>query len=275
MSNTFLTSAAGVARKVTVTGVSEAPSTGYPGTTYTDANDNSWSVRSSKIDENGDGYMVVTNYGATEDDFSNFPSAGTLTRVDTTSNEGDSQITYTAAAFCYHNPFINPSTGVLDISNYLDSWDLETPDLVLIQFTWNDLSTWASDSSVSSVVDNFVTAVDHIHENLPNAKVILSIEPCGSINGNRDWNGKKYTVLKFAKIMIEQFEDNTAYSDWVYIAPSYAFVDLVYGYSSTTVTPCERYDSITENSGGDGVHPNTGMYQIADCVSQIVHNVGF
>ena len=123
---------------------------------------------------------------------------------------------------------------------------------------------------MNSLVSSFKLAADHIHSAYPNAKVIFSIEPIGSINGNRDWNGRKYTILRLMELLLIQFEDDANYNTWVKIAPSYAFVDPIYGYASNSVTPCSRYPSVTENSGGDGVHPNTGMLQIADCVSQVV-----
>lgn len=272
LANTFLNSSAGVGRRVAVTGVTTLPSTGYPGRTYRDSTGKDWTIRSGKIDGSGNGYLVVTKYGAVESDFSTFPASGALTKQGT--GEGDATINYSSPTACYFNPFINPSTGLLDISNYLATWVLSTPNVVAIQFTWNDLDIWASDTTINALVDSFKTAADHIHTALPSAKVVFSIEPCGSINGNRDWNGKKYSVLRFTELMLAQFEDNSSYNTWVKIAPSYAFVDLVNGYSGgNTVAPCDRYPTVTEASGGDGVHPNTGMYQIADCVSQVISNI--
>ncbi|MCD8013297.1 MAG: hypothetical protein LUG99_08995 [Lachnospiraceae bacterium] len=266
LSNTFLTASAGVARVVEVTGVSLAPSTGYPGRTYVDDNGNSWTVRGSKIDDSGSGYMVVTKYQATEDDFSTFPDEGTLTRTDS-SGEGDAAIFYSNPIAAYYNSFINPDSGELDISYYLDFWQFDNPDVVVLQFTWNDLSVWSS--YVSTLASSFQTAVDHIHENLPETKVIISVEPCGSVFSGRDWDGKKYSVLNLVKALVDIFETED-YEDFCKIAPSYACVDLIYGYGTATVTPNSRYSSVTEISQGDGVHPSTGMYQIGDCLYPII-----
>ena len=264
LANTFLNTSAGIGRKVQVTGMSVLPSTTYPGRTYRDSNGKDWTIRSGKIDGSGNGYIVVTKFGAVENDFINFPSSGILTKQG--SGEGDATITYSNPIPCYYNPFINPTNSQLDISNYLTTWGLTVPNIIVIQFTWNDLGIWASDVTINALLTNFKTAVDHIHTSLPSTKVILSIEPCGSINGNMDWNGKKYSVLRFAELMNAKFEDDSNYNTWLKIAPSYAFVDLINGYSSSSVAPCERYSSITEVSGGDGIHPSTtGMQQIACC----------
>ena len=274
LANTFLDTSSGVARIVNVTGVTTKPSTTYPGRKYEDSNGNFWTVRGGKIDGSGNGKLVVTKDNAVNGDFATFPSSGTLTKRTEAwggMGEGDSIINYTSPVAAYFNPFINPSTGVLDIANYISFWSFSTPDIVIFQFTWNDLVLWATDLQVSTLVAQFKTACDHVHAAFPSAKVILSIEPYGSVNGNLDWNGKKYSVLKFTEAMLIQFEDDIAYNTWVKIAPSYAFVDLVNGYSGGgTVVPCDRYPLITEVSGGDGVHPVTGMLQIADCIAPII-----
>ena len=267
--NTFLNSSAGVARKIQVTGVTQIPSTGYPGQTYRDETGKDWTIRGGVLDGSGNGYLVVTKYGAVEADFATFPSIGVLTKI--TAGIGSATINYTNPIPAYHNPFINPSTGLLDFSNYITSWGFNVPEIVVFQFTWNDTSTWASSST--TLVANFKVAIDHIHAAYPNTKIILSIEPFGSVNGNKDWNGKKYTVLKLMTELLAVFESDVTYNTWVKIAPSYAFVDLVYGYSTSTVTPSERY-AVTEQSGGDGVHPTTaGMYQIADCIYPVAQHL--
>jgi len=271
LGNTFLNSSAGVGRKVQITGVTTLPSTTYPGRVYRDSTGVDWTIRSGKIYGSGAGYMVVTRYGAVNGDFATFPSSGTLTKQG--SGEGDAVINYTNPTFCYFNPFINPSTGNLDITNYITTWGFATPNLIIFQFTWNDTSLWSSDTNLNSLVASFKTAADHVRAAYPSIKVIFSIEPYGSINGNLEWNGKKYTVLRFVELLLIQFEDNSSYNTWVKIAPAYAFVDLVYGYSGSTVAPNDRYPSVTEQSGGDSVHPNTGMLQIADCVAPIISAV--
>ena len=268
LTNTFLNSSSGVARIVNVTGMTTIPQTGYPGTEYSDSNGNVWQIRGGKIDGSGNGKIVVTRFQATTTDFNTFPSSGVLTKI--SPFEGDATISYSTPVSAYLNPFINHSTGVLDLNNYITYWGFSSPDVVIFQFTWNDLGVWANDVTISALVDNFKLAADHVHSTYPSAKVIFSIEPYGSVNGNLDWNGKKYSVLRFTELMLAQFEDNVSYTDWVKIAPSYAFVDLENGYSGGTVVPCQRYPSITEVSGGDGVHPSTGMLQIADCIAPII-----
>jgi lysophospholipase L1-like esterase len=272
--NTFLDTSSGRARVVSVVGMTVIPSTGYPGVNYLDSVGNTWTIRGGKI-TNGSGKIVVTRFGATVSDFSTFPSSGTLTKVSADSGkEGDQIINYNSAIEAYFNPFINPSSGLFDLKNYISFWDFAAPNIVVFQFTWNDIGLWASESQINTLVGQYKTAIDHVKLAYPGAKVVISIEPFGSVNGNKDWNGKKYTVLKLMPSLLFQFEDNIEYNTWVKVAPSYACVDLVNGYSNaSSVTPSTRY-SVTEVSGGDGVHPSTaGMNQIADCVYPVLSHL--
>jgi hypothetical protein len=263
--NTFLNNSMGVARVVDVTGMTTIPATGFPGRTYRDGNGNDWIIRGGKIDGSGNGRIVVTKPGATNSDFATFPSTGVLTKQ--TTGEGDATINYSNPVAIYHNPFINGLTGLLDVSNYINFWGFNVPDVVVFQFTWNDIGTWATDSAITTLVNNFKLAADHIHSNYENAKVIFAISPYGSVNGNLDWHGKKYSVLKLVESMILNIEENPTYNTWAFISPAYACVDLVYGYSDLTVAPTNRYPSVIEQSGGDGIHPSSmGMRQIADVV---------
>lgn len=272
LKNTILDTSYGVARILTVTGMTQLPSTSYPSRTYRDANGKDWIVKGGKIDGSGNGKILLTKFQATESDFAGFPTSGTLTKQST--GEGDATINYTSATTAYGNPFINPATGQLDINNYLTTWSQLTPNIIVLQFTWNDLNIWETDSNITTLVSQFKAVIDHIHSSLPSCKLIISIEPFGAINGSRDVNGKKWSVLKFTRAILKQFEDDTNYSDWVKVAPSYACVDLVYGYSDTTITPNNRISGVTERSGGDGVHPSTsGMNQIADCIASIISNL--
>ena len=276
LGNAFLNSSAGVARIVQVSGMTTLPDSGYPGAMYKDTNNKVWTIRGGKIDGSGNGYIRVTNFGAVNSDFNGFPNSGTLTAVSLPGG-GDAIINYTNGNTipAYYNPFINHSTGLLDIQNYITFWGFNAPNVVVFQFTWNDTYLWETSADLDGLVANFKLAADHVHLKYPSAKVIFSIEPFGSFTGNLDWNGKKYSVLNLVEKLLVQFEANSSYNTWVKIAPSYACVDLIYGYSgyTDTVAPCNRYPLINEPSGGDGVHPVIGMLQIADCIYSVASHL--
>lgn len=90
----FITEPKGAAKILTVSGITELPVTGYPGTSYLDGNSISWVVRGFRLTAGSDGkysgklklgkFSSDPNYGdGTEDDTSgtgNFPSGGTITK---------------------------------------------------------------------------------------------------------------------------------------------------------------------------------------------------
>jgi hypothetical protein len=263
MDNFILNTTAGTARIITVTGVTVPPSTGYPGITYKDSNNNVWTCRGYKLDGSGNGLMRFATYAVT--DMSGFPASGTLTKVNAGS-AGQTTINYSASEAAYFNPFWNPATNALDFNYYLAKFSFANPTHVCVQFTWNDLSLWASDSSLAASVAKVKTIVDTIHTQLPSAKVVFSIEPMGATDTTYDWFGKMYSVLKFAKAMFLQFTENSSYNTFVRVAPSYAYVDLKNGYTGSNVALNSRYPAVFE-AYSDGVHCNDGgMRQIGDCV---------
>ena len=273
MGNVFLNNSLGAAKLITAT-VTEIPQNGYnvidgvanQGVLYTDDNA---VVRVVRGGANG----LIRVYNLTGTDFTNFPVSGTLTKVaNQDSKQGDAIITYTASQDAFVNSFLN-SSGVHSITEYLTLFNFPNPDIFCFQFTWNDTGSWSSDATIQLVIDNFKEAADKVKAALPLAKVVFSIQPYGSPHAGRDWHGKKYTVLRFVEMLVEQFEEDVNYNDFVTIVPSYAFVDLINGYSYTTVTPSNNYPSLTETSGGDGVHPTIGMIEIGEAVYQTISNL--
>lgn len=277
ISNVFLDSSLGVARICDAPAISVYPETSYhvlggtpyQGVVYIDDNANEWIVRGG-----ANGKIRVTNEGAVSGDFATFPSSGNLTKkAGQTSLEGDAVIAYSNPVAAFLNPFLDAS-GNVDISNYLSVYGFSTPEVFIFQFTYNDVPENATDAEIQAVVDNFKLAADKVNAEYPSSKVVFSIEPWGSPNGNRNYNGKKVAVLRFVEKLIEEIEENASYNTFCYLAPSYAFIDLVNGYSTSTIVPCNRYPTLTERGGGDGIHPDdNGMYQIADCIYQVISNI--
>ena len=274
--STFLSDSLGVARLVDAT-PTVMPETKYnsltgvdrQGVVYIDDNANEWIIRGG-----GNGKIRVTNEGAVTGDFSTFPATGDLTKkANQSSLEGDAVIAYSNPTSAFLNPFLN-SSGNVDLANYATTFGLNTPDVVVFQFTFNDLQGFSTDAEIDTVVSNFQLSANKVNTEWSTTKVIFSIEPWGSPNGGQDFNGRKETVLKFVEKLIIGIEQNATYNTYCYLAPSYAFVDSVNGYSTVTATPSSRFPSITEISGGDGVHPvGEGMKQISDCVYQLISNI--
>lgn len=284
----FITEPKGAAKILTVSGITELPVTGYPGTSYLDGNNISWVVRGFRLTVGDDGrysgklklgkFSSDPNYGdGTEDDTSgtgNFPSSGTITKTKSANGNtlaGDATITYTSADDARYNPFWNPSTDELDFKYYFDYWGFDIPDIFILQWGYNEVKSYedVNSESVQTARLRAKRIIDKFHSQYPDTKIVFGLEiygaeliifPGGSNNNN---SPKKYSVLSFAEEIISLFEGNddtgNPYSDYVTLVPVYAMMDHIYGYGSLSEKSlCDLYDATTTvlENGRDGIHPS-------------------
>ena len=274
--NGFLLTNAGAGVIVDVTGLTEVINTTYGGTTYQDENGVTWNARGYKVDSSGIGKLMLgisKTVSDTYEETTNFPASGNLTKI---TGDGPETLAYTNKREAYFNPFWNPTKKELDFSYYIDLWGYNNPDLLILQFTWNDLGLWTTSSNITTFINGIKTVIDTFHAEYPSAKVIFSIEPQGSmLPSGFDIDGKNYTVLNFAKKLLETFEDNSSYNTWFRISPSYAGVDRINGYGSQEVVLSSRYPDIkTKVASGDTTHCNSqGMRQIGDMVVPVIYSL--
>ena len=147
----------------------------------------------------------------------------------------------------------------------------------MIQFTINDLSAYEyraqKDGIYATIINQIKTLATAFRSANPNIKVIFSIEPPGAINYSQTRNTmmRQVSFLGFAETLFETFNGTGEYS-YVYISPSYAWVDRVNGYGTDTdALTLTRFPNKPEKFGGDSVHCNPGgMYQIGDCITSMV-----
>ena len=297
----FITEPKGAAKILTVSGMTELPQTGYPGTAYLDDNNISWVVRGFKLTAGSDGkyngklklgkFSSDPNYGdGTSDDTSgtgDFPSSGTITKNNDLS--GDATITYTNADDARYNPFWNPSADELDFQYYFTYWGFDAPDIFIMQWGYNEVNAYddISSENVQLAKTRAKQIADKFHSQYPNAKIIFGLEIYGReavtyAGGSRNNNSaKKYSVLSFAEEIISLFEGNddrgTPYSDFVYLVPVYALMDHVYGYGPLTeISLCDLYSyakTTVGQNGKDGVHPgykDGGLQEIGRAYEPVV-----
>lgn len=284
----FITEPKGAAKILTVSGITELPVTGYPGTSYLDGNNISWVVRGFRLTAGSDGkysgklklgkFSSDPNYGdGTEDDTSgtgNFPSGGTITKTQSANGNtlaGDATITYTSADDARYNPFWNPSTDELDFKYYFDYWGFDAPDIFILQWGYNEVKSYedVNSESVQTARLRAKQIIDKFHNQYPDTKFVFGLEVYGaelmtfSGGSNNNNSPKKYSVLSFAEEIISLFEGNddtgNPYSDYVTLVPVYAMMDNIYGYGSLSEKSlCDLYDATTTvlQNGRDGVHPS-------------------
>ena len=284
----FITEPKGAAKILTVSGITELPVTGYPGTSYLDGNNTSWVVRGFRLTAGDDGkysgklklgkFSSDPNYGdGTEDDTSgtgNFPSSGTITKTQSANGNtlvGDATITYTSADDARYNPFWNPSTGELDFNYYFDYWGFDAPDIFITQWGHNEVKSYedVNSESVQTAKLRAKRIIDKFHSQYPNTKIVFGLEIYGaelmifSGGSNNNNSPKKYSVLSFAEEIISLFEGNddtgNPYRNYVTLVPVYALMDNIYGYGPLSEKSlCDLYSTTTAvlQNGRDGIHPS-------------------
>ena len=291
----FVTTRQGRAIIVDVAGVTNAPTTGYPGTTYQDENGFKWSVRGVILDSSGNGKLVLgnfnvdSNYGGTTSGTTTdadaaadaIPMSGTLTKTanastGSTTSSGDATISYSAVEKIYYNPFWNPGTEELDFAYYIAKWGYNPPDVVVFSLGYNDVGAnkYHTVSSLAGIVTKAKTAVDRMHADYPDAKIVLNVNPMGYSGNTSNEISESMRAnnnVAYYEALVEAFGESTDYSAYLAVCPSFMFVDREEAYNTKTVTIGRRI-SKTITTTGDATHCNTaGMNQIADAIVPYIY----
>ena len=289
---TFVSSPMGRAVILNVSGITNLPTTGYPGTTYMDSNGIKWTVRGVVI-SSGNGKLILgpfnvdSNYTPDQENNDNtedydtyainLPSNGILTKTtnDTTgtsTESGDNTITYSGKELVYYNPFWNPSTNKLDFKYYISKWNFNAPDIVSFTFGSNDLGNYvlANNESVNIIIISRAKGViDQLHADYPNCKILIT----SSCYGYSEYSPvecitpiREHNLQLYYKALVSIFGKSTNYSSFVSVIPTLFMVDRKNGFTTGSVKPCSLYDE-TIIYNGDGIHPNqNGFYQYADAM---------
>lgn len=291
----FVTTRQGRAIIVNVIGVTNLPTTGYPGTTYQDQNGFKWTVRGVSIDSTGSGKLILgnfnvdSNYGGsssgtttdTDTAANNIPTSGTLTKtsnasIGSTTSSGDDSITYNGVEKIYYNPFWNPTSDELDFNYYINKWNYNPPDVVVFSIGYNDVGNreYHTVESLAAIIAKAKIAVDRMHVDYPKAKIVLNVNPLG-YGGDTSNEILKFmrsnNQIVYYEALINKFGETTEYKSYVAVCPSFMFVDRINAYSSKTVTVGRRI-SKTITTAGDATHCNTnGMNQIADAIVPYIY----
>lgn len=217
-----------------------------------------WTITGFKLDSNGDGYIRITSASNN----SELAASGTLTKID--GLYGDETIQFFDAEIVNRNPLWDNAHAKYSLKYYIEKWGLLIPQLLLLQFSWNDYDN--KTENVEAFVADIKEFIAAAKSEYPNIKVVFSIEPFGyAKNASRKLNETKKARLQLAKRLFEEYPINN--NSVIHIVPSYLFVDNILGFDTKTVTPLARYPNYSIDVARDEVHCNeSGMRQIGDAV---------
>lgn len=185
------------------------------------------------------------------------------------------------------NPFYDAATESLDFIAHATKYGAGTPDIVSCLLTWNggggalDFNT---PSSIATHMDKASQLLTAIHEDCPNAKIIVMGIQISSLTGGTGANygasigyadrfGTAFYAFDYNKAL-EELVTGSQFSEYCYYVDTKGQFDTIYNMPYSEVSVNTRNSSKKEIRGTNGVHPATGgYYQIGDAFYRVLTKV--
>ena len=191
------------------------------------------------------------------------------------------------------NPFYDNDTARVNFLAHAAELGHEPADIVGILLTWNgggadwsETNGWTHQGKINAHINNATTLLRRIHEDLPNAKIIVMGIQLSSITGGNGANygangsysdtyGTNYYAFDYDQAL-ENLVTNEEFGQYCYYGDTKAQFDTADLMPYTPVAKNTR-SSNTEPRGTNGVHPSTaGYYAIGDaffrCLCKVLND---
>lgn len=188
-------------------------------------------------------------------------------------------ITPTSVVWETTNPFYDEATQSLDFNAHAAKYGAGNADIVTCLLTWNGASGMSSAFSNDSIISGHMSKASEllkaIHEDLPNAKIIVMGIQLSSITGGSGYNygakggyadtwGSAFYAFDYDKALEELVTDDPELAEYCYYVDTKGQFDTRYNMPYTEVAVNPR-STVTEMRGTNGVHPSSAGYlQIGD-----------
>lgn len=189
----------------------------------------------------------------------------------------NSYIYYNGTSWATYN---GTPTFVFDYSKYIEVWNIQNPDFVIIMLGVNDFYNSYSESKAEQFVQNYNNVLDSIKSFSSNVKVAICTNTViaglpnstAGVLQNVDfasrnlWNGRK--------LIIDTFNNATYEGRGIYVVDTGAVLDPDYGFNVTEIKPFDYYEGDErEIYDTNGVHPSDAGYkQIGTCAAGFIQS---
>lgn len=171
-------------------------------------------------------------------------------------------------------------TFVFDYAKYIEVWEIETPNFVLIMLGVNDFFGKYDETIATAFLANYNTMLDSITAFATANNISIVVGICTNtviasmpnsnyfenhlINSRSLWNGRKLIIDSFN---IPAYENRN-----IFVVDTGATLDPDYGFDVEEKKPFEWYEGDERILfGTNGVHPSTGGYkQLGTCAAGFV-----
>lgn len=182
------------------------------------------------------------------------------------------------------NPFYNPISGELDFAYHAEQNNNAGADIIAVLLTWNGGGGTADFDASTGITRNMnqaQTLLRQVHEDLPNAKIIvMGIQisdlngGCGAAYGATGTYSDTWATAFYAfdyDRALEELVTNDEFGQYCYYIDTKGQFDSEYNMPANYKAVNVRNKGITELVGANGVHPYNGYdtngygyYQIGD-----------
>ena len=184
------------------------------------------------------------------------------------------------------NPFYDDDTQRVNFLAHASKLNHEPADIVSVLLTWNGGGgelNFDTTSKINTHLNNATTLLRKIHDDLPNAKIIVMGIQISSTTGGAGANygasgtysdsiATNFYAFDYDKAL-ENLVTNSEFGTYCYYGDTKGQFDTPYLMPYNNVAVNSR-SSITERRGTNGVHPSTeGYYAIGDAFLRVVCKV--
>ena len=172
---------------------------------------------------------------------------------------------------------------VFDYTKYINTWNISSPDFVLVMLGVNDWNSSYSEEAAATWNSQMNTLIHSVHAYATLASKTITIGICtpttiiGMPNNSNLQNvelGSRF-VFKGRKNIISTFDNETYRNQGVYVIDTGACFDPDYGFVVQEIKPFSYYEGeLRELYGVNGVHPSDAGYkQLGTCVAGFIQYI--
>lgn len=157
------------------------------------------------------------------------------------------------------NSFFNPDKGEFDWDWYLNKYNIDAPDVVLLNFGLNAVNKYVENITNLTQSQHFDFIINQIKKTRPDTKIIIGVTPKYSSFGNFRNDSLRDDISNLMLKTITDYDGRE--NENIYLAPYYYNVDTLWDMQYTQIPaneyqPTDRVDYI----GSDHFHPSAIGY---------------
>ena len=178
---------------------------------------------------------------------------------------------------------ITDSDFEFNYSKYISTWNITSPDIVIVMLGKNDFYSNGSEAIFNPWKAKMDTLITSVQAYATSVSKHIDIGICTPTTANEAPNNSDHAVPEIGgrnmwnarKQMIEYYDTQAFRDQGVYLVDCGICLDPIYGFPLTTMKPFEFYEGDdVELVSTNGVHPSTAGYkQLGTCIAGFIQTL--